>query len=114
MIKEHLISEALSSCNTLVLEKKWNTQDPTQVGFTSFVSKESALVSKLEKLNNNNSENQNKKSKTNDECKPSHNDSKSIAPKEGKSKSKQVNDKMHCYCNKPPRREGKTMWALHK
>ena len=44
--KEFLIAEALSSCNALVLEKKWITQDPKSVAFSSFTSKASALLDK--------------------------------------------------------------------
>ena len=38
--------EVLNSYDTLVLEKKWITQDIKVVAFTSFVSKVSALLDK--------------------------------------------------------------------
>ena len=37
------MAEALSSYDTLVLEKKWITHDPKTVAFSTFMSKASAL-----------------------------------------------------------------------
>ena len=45
--KECLMAEALSSCDALVLEKKWITHDPTSVAFASFVSKASSFLDKI-------------------------------------------------------------------
>ena len=45
--KKYLMAEALSSYDTLMLEKKWMTTDPKTLAFASFASKASALIDGL-------------------------------------------------------------------
>ena len=113
--KEFLMAEALNLYDTLVLEKKWITQDPKSVAFASFVSKASSL---LDKLDNNNPKKTNPKKKENKSKKktnkPRQDKWKFDAPKEGEPKTKVVDGKTFYYCDKPHGREGKPMWTMHK
>ena len=111
--------EALSAYDTLVLEKKWITQDPKVVAFASFVSKASALLDKHggkkngDNPNGGKSRNKKNKSKGN-KTKQKKDEFKYVAPKAGESHEKEVNGKTYYYCDKPHGSEEVPMWTLHK
>ena len=116
--KEHLMAEALSAYDTLVLEKKWFTQDPKTVAFASFVSKATSL---LDKHGGKKDHNKGSRSKTKDKNKSNRKKTKRkeyefkcVAPKDGEPHEKEVNGKTYYYCDKPHGSEGVPMWALHK
>ena len=114
--KEYLMAEALSFYDTLVLEKKWITQDPKMVAFSSFISKASALLDKhSSKGGDGRNPNTKKKKKTKGNRKINDkNKFKYVAPKANEPREKEVGGKMYYYCDKPHGPDGIPMWSLHK
>ena len=109
------MAEALSSCDTLVLEKKWTTQDPKTVAFSSFASIASALLNKHgNKGDGNNSKSNKPKKKKGDKKSNAKNKFKNVAPKASELREKKVDSKKYYYCDKPHGLDGAPMQTLHK
>ena len=111
--KEYLMAEALSSYDMLVLEKKWITQDLKSVAFTSFVSKASSILDKIENGKSIKDKSKTKKFKKNQDT-PRCNTMKFEKQKHGTPSTKVVKNKTYYWCDKPHGKAGKPMWALHK
>ena len=101
--KEALMAEAATTCDALVLEKKWITEDPKIVAFTNFIAKAEEI------FQNMNSE----KSKYKENKRQPPSAWKMIAPKDGEPVKKEVNKKTYYWCQHE-HYDGKPMWTLHK
>ena len=112
--KEFLMTDALSSYDAIALEKKWITQDSKSVTFSSFSSKVSAVVDKLDGEDNGHKGDKFEKKKTYNNCAPNYKQNrwKCEVPKANESKFKEANGKTHNFCDKYHCKDGKTMWAL--
>ena len=111
--KEHLMAEALSSCDTLFLEKKWITRYPKSVAFASFVCKVSSFLDKLDNSNHTKDKSKKKKFKTKTDT-PRHDSWKFEKPKDSVPRTKVVKERTFHWCDEPNGKEGKPMWAIHK
>ena len=110
------MAEALSCYDTLVLEKKWITQDSKSIAFSSFMSKASALLDKHgnEGSDGDKSKSNKRKKKKDNKKLNAKNKFKHVAPKASEPREKEANGKKCYYCDKPHGPDSAPMWTLHK
>ena len=113
------MSEALSTYDTLVLEKKWITQDPKIIAFALFIFKVLALLHKYNgKKDSSDSKDGKSKKKKNqskgNKSKYKKDEFKYVALKARESYKKEVNSKKYYYYDKLYGPDRIPMWILHK
>ena len=109
---ELIMAEALTTYDTLILEKDWITYDPKSVVFANLLKKAESTFKRFENKNPKSEPNPTKKKKKNQKS-FGYPDWKFVAPTDGV-KTIKKNDRTYHWRHHPHGREGKPMWGVHK